>query len=234
MTDMTGAPEATGAREAFLLHLESLLKGHLTVSRETGIRFQQYHDLLVKWQKVQNLVAPNTLKDIWFRHFLDSAQLMPYLLARENAVGGRTLVDFGSGAGFPGMVLALLIPESQAFNIHLVEANSRKCAFLKDVARTVRVNVEIHNCRIEDFANQSTIQTVDFVTARALKPLPRLLDLGHFAFKEGAVGLFLKGKTALEEIIEAQKMWEFQLDSFESCTETEARIVQITNVKPRR
>ncbi len=196
------------------------------VSRETGDQLEIYHDLLVKWQKVQNLVAPATLDHVWSRHFADSAQLLPLL---DDA---GCVVDMGSGAGFPGLVLALLKAD-QDFNVHLIEANGRKCVFLKDVARATGANVEIHNCRIEEFANESTIPSIDVVTARALKPLHLLLDLGSFAFSRGAMGLFLKGKTFASEIEDAGKNWEFEALNFASQTDVDGRIVKIFNVQPK-
>ncbi len=201
------------------------------VSRETGDRLEIYRDLLVKWQKVQNLVAPNTLDDVWSRHFADSAQLLPYLGFEPQTP--FNLVDMGAGGGFPGLVLAILMMDQPQWRVHLVEANGRKCAFLKDVARSTGVNVEIHNCRIEDFANQSTIASIDVVTARALKPLLTLIELSQFAFQNKAVGVFLKGKRAQDEIEEALTDWSFEVDCFESCTDPEGQIVKISNVKPR-
>lgn len=210
-----------------------VLGSAVAVSRETEAKLTLYHDLLVKWQKAQNLVAPATLDDIWDRHFADSAQLLPLILA-DGANQPLTLVDFGSGAGFPGLALSLIAPPEPDLRTHLVEANGRKCAFLRDVARNCGANVEIHNCRIEDFANQSTIPAIDVVTARALKPLDQLLDLGDFAFQQGARGLFLKGRSSGKEIEAARKRWLFEASCFDSLTEREARVISIKNVKPRR
>lgn len=214
--------------------MKRVLAGRLDVSRETQARLEAYSQLLLQWQKVQNLVAPNTLGEVWSRHFADSAQLQPLL------GDSRVLVDLGSGAGFPGLVLAILNAERPDFKVHLVEANGRKCAFLKDVARATGVDVEIHNCRIEDFANKSTIHSIDVVTARALKPLHSLLDLGHFAFhceqaplQKAAFGLFLKGQSFEQEIEEALSSWSFEAECFESCTDKDGRIVKVTQIKPR-
>ena len=197
-----------------------------SLSATVAARFDVYHQRLVQWQKVQNLVAPATLADVWRRHFADSAQLLPLL------DGPKQLVDMGSGAGFPGLVLALL-QESSDCTVHLIEANGRKCAFLKDVVRATGVNVEIHNCRIEEFANRSTIADIDVVTARALKPLPQLLDLGAFAFSNGAVGVFLKGKTYAQELQEAREAWSFEVLEVSSQTDAEGRIVKLSEVKPK-
>lgn len=207
--------------------MQSLLKGRIDVSRETVERLEIYHKLLLQWQTVQNLVSPRTLTEVWSRHFADSAQLLP-LLGQP-----RVLVDLGSGAGFPGLVLAILMMDQPEFKAHLVEANARKCAFLKDVARATGANVEIYNCRIEVFAIESTIDAIDVVTARALKPLNLLLELGAFAFQDGACGVFLKGQSVDLEIEEALSKWCFQAESFESCTDKEGRIVKINHIKPK-
>lgn len=200
------------------------------VSRETMERLEAYHGLLIKWQKVQNLVAPNTLPDAWERHFADSAQLLSYI------GDSKILVDIGSGAGFPGMVLAIMMMDRPDVRLHLVEANGRKCAFLKDVARHTGANVEIHNCRIEVFAIESTIPPVDIIMARALKPLGTLLSLGQFAFDNEATGLFLKGKSFAEEIEVARKDaalrgCQFEAESFDSLTDDCGRIVEISKVR---
>jgi len=136
------------------------------VSRETLVQLQRYADLLQKWGKRINLVGPSTLDDIWRRHMLDSAQLWPHLPADT-----RVLVDFGSGAGFPGLVLAIMgVPE-----VHLIESNQRKCVFLREVARATGVNVTVHSTRIEAVAGFPAA----VVTARALAILAILRALGR-------------------------------------------------------
>ena len=234
---------ANDSRETLVFHLPFYLKAVLltydkqafcydfNVSRETADRLEIYRDLLVKWQKVQNLVAPNTLEHVWSRHFADSAQLLPHLGSEPGT--SHNLVDMGAGGGFPGLVLAILMMDQPLWTVHLVEANGRKCAFLRDVARSTGANVEIHNCRIEEFANESTIPSIDVVTARALKPLHLLLDLGSFAFSCGAMGLFLKGKTFDHELEEARRSWEFEALDFASQTDVDGRIVKIFNVQPK-
>lgn len=198
-----------------------------SVSRETIERLVIYHNLLKKWQKVQNLVSPSTLDRIWHRHFADSAQLVPLI------GDSKIVVDLGSGGGFPGMVLAILLQERPDFTLQLVEANGRKCAFLKDVARATSTHVEIHNCRIEVFAIESTIPKVDVITARALKPLKDLLQFGLFGFEKGAKGVFLKGQTFQTEIDEALELFDFEVVCHQSQTDEMGRIVEIFNVKPR-
>lgn len=203
------------------------------VSRETIERLEIYHDLLLKWQKAQNLVAPNTLSDVWSRHFTDSAQI--YSLLPFKAKTPLTVIDMGAGAGFPGLVLAILAAETtpNPLNMHLIEANGRKCAFLRDVARQTGVHVDIHNCRIETFAIESTIPPIDVVTARALKPLSILLSLGEFAFSNEAVGLFLKGQSLDDELADAEKAWSFEALVSKSMTDPSGRIVSLSKIKQR-
>jgi len=158
------------------------------VSRETLAALQVYEDLLRRWQRVKNLVAPDSLTNIWHRHFADSAQLLAL------APDARVWLDLGTGAGFPGLVLAIMLESDSAAKVHLVEANGRKCAFLRDVARRTGAGVEIHNSRIESLGNERTLAGIDVVTARALAPLDRLMEYVGPYLLAGATGLFLKGR----------------------------------------
>ncbi|MSP88748.1 MAG: 16S rRNA (guanine(527)-N(7))-methyltransferase RsmG [Alphaproteobacteria bacterium] len=171
------------------------------VSRETLARLQIYADLLVKWQKAINLVGPDTIPDLWRRHFLDSAQLHP-LIPPE----ARRVVDFGSGAGFPGLVLALMGDRE----IHLIESDARKIAFLREAARLTSAPVVLHHGRIE----QIQPFPVDVVTARALAPITALLGYTepYLALSEdrSCRCLFLKGRTAEQELTDAEKLWNMK------------------------
>ena len=138
------------------------------------------------------LVSRDGLADLWRRHMLDSAQLL--MLAPESA---RVWVDLGSGAGFPGMVLAIM----GAGEVHLIESNTRKCRFLQIVARAARAPVHIHRARVEAFDPLAA----DVVTARALAPLESLLDYARPFFSEHTVGLFLKGQDVERELTTASK-----------------------------
>ncbi len=161
------------------------------VSRETERRFALYADLLTRWQRVKNLVAPSTLPEIWTRHIADSAQIL------EFAPAARRWVDFGSGAGFPGLVVAIALADTPGADIHLIEANGRKCAFLREVARECGAPATIHNGRIEDVV--PTLNSIDVVTARALAPLPRLIEMGRILIDRGATALFLKSQREIVE-----------------------------------
>jgi 16S rRNA (guanine527-N7)-methyltransferase len=168
--------------------------GRVPVSRETLARLEVYAELLVRWSARINLVGRDTLADMWRRHMLDSAQLRPHI--PETA---RSLIDLGSGAGFPGLVLAILgVP-----GVELVEADSRKAAFLREAARITAANLTIRACRIAAVPPH----TVDVVTARALAPLDRLLDLAAPFIGPATICLFPKGEKAEQELTLARKGW---------------------------
>jgi 16S rRNA (guanine527-N7)-methyltransferase len=164
------------------------------VSRETLTRLEAYAALLIRWSARINLVGRNTLVDLWRRHILDSAQLraaLPY--------SARSVIDLGSGAGFPGLVLAIL----GAPGVELVEADSRKSAFLREAARITEVDVTIRPCRIEAVPPHP----VDVVTARACAPLERLLGLAEPFLAAETECLFLKGERVEDELTLARKHW---------------------------
>lgn len=202
-------------------------QARLSVSRETRDKFLEYAALLTKWNAAINLVSPKSLDDLWRRHFLDSAQLRAYLPPVPGP-DSRVILDVGSGAGFPGMVLALL----GCGQVHLVEADQRKAQFLREVARVTGAAVEIHALRVESPALRDALPPVDVVTCRAFAPLPRLLALtAPFLAPQGAkkpaIGLFLKGRRVDEELTEAGKKWRLQLDRFESETDPEGSILRL-------
>jgi 16S rRNA (guanine527-N7)-methyltransferase len=202
------------------------------VSRETLAMLHTYHDLLLHWQKAVNLVAPSTLDNIWERHFADSAQLyqlLPELPANQPV----NLLDLGSGAGFPGLVLAILLRKKNNVFIHLVESNGRKCAFLRDVARKIGIEVGIHNSRIESLLLAKKISSVQIFTARALAPLPQLLEYVQSSWDKGTQALFLKGRDSAQEMEQAKRKWNFEVGCVPSNTCSDGCIVVIKNLKPR-
>lgn len=185
-----------------------------------------FAELLARWQKRINLVAPSTLDDIWHRHFADSAQLRE--LAPPNAA---TWLDLGSGAGFPGLVVAILYasrPEPRP-RFHLVESDQRKCAFLSEVIRQSRltsaISVDIVCARIETAATRVKLGIADVVSARALAPLERLLELASPYLGPSSRGLFLKGRGVAGEVAAAARIFEFSHELVQSRTEAEAGIV---------
>jgi len=193
----------------------------INVSRETLQRLETYAALLAKWQAKINLVGPATLPDLWHRHFLDSAQLLNFLPRG----GGGTLVDLGSGAGFPGLVLAILTD----FQVQLVDSDQRKCAFLRQVALECGVldRLTIHAKRIE----QVTGIAADVVTARACAPLDELLGLAVPLVGEKGTCLFLKGAQVEEELTQAQRRWTMRLERRASITDPAGNLLVITHLK---
>ena len=192
------------------------------VSRETLERLNLYESLLRRWQPAVNLVAPATLPHIWSRHFADSAQLAALVPAEA-----RSLVDLGSGGGFPGLVLGILMAGKGLQRVILVESDMRKAAFLREVARQTAAPVEILSIRIEKCATQLKSEQVDVVMARALAPLDRLLALAAPMLGPQATGLFLKGQDAQAEIAAARKRWLFDVSCVPSVTDARASVVKI-------
>jgi 16S rRNA (guanine527-N7)-methyltransferase len=196
------------------------------VPRETIHRLTRYAELLTHWQARTNLVAPSTLPALWSRHFADSAQLAAL------APTARLWLDLGSGAGFPGLVVAILAGRPD-FHMHLVESNRKKCAFLAEVARETKVVVDIHCMRIEDLAESAQSLTPDVVSARALAPLPRLFELASPFFGPATRGLFLKGRETGPEIEAARASFDFTARLHPSLTSPDSHIVEVTSLRSR-
>ncbi len=203
--------------------IQGALAAHgILVDDATLAKLAKYDALLLKWQKAINLVGPTTLEDRANRHFLDSVQLIRYL--PDTTV---RLVDIGSGAGFPGLVLSML----GVAEVHLVESDIRKATFLREVSRETSLPVTIHDKRVED----CQIEGMQVLTARALAPLVDLLGYMHRLGQGNpeTLGLFLKGAQADAEVAKARKKWDFDLETFTSLTEAEAQILRITHLKPK-
>lgn len=187
-------------------------------------KLEKYLELLNKWAKVINLVSPTTLPDAKRRHFLDSVQLIRFI-----PEGTKTLFDIGSGAGFPGLVIALECPDIQ---VHLIESDTKKCSFLSTVSRETNTPVIIHNQRIESVDTPSDTKP-DVITARALASLAELLDLTSPWWTDNPqiTLIFPKGAKAKEEVVEAQKKYGFEVVSHPSVTDENAQILVIGKVK---
>lgn len=199
------------------------------VSRETLDRLTTYEALLKSWQKAVNLVSPATLDDIWHRHFADSAQLFDFAPA-----GGKFWLDLGSGGGFPGLVLAIMLLERRPeARMTLVESDARKAAFLGEAARKTGLAVEIRAERSEKVATQANSQIRDVITARALAPLSKLLGLALPFFSPQTVAVFPKGREAEVEVEEAKKRFDFDYALAPSLTDAQARIVIVRNLAAR-
>jgi 16S rRNA (guanine527-N7)-methyltransferase len=197
-----------------------MLQSTLGVSRETLSRLSVYGELLIKWQSSINLVANSTIDDMWHRHFLDSAQIFS-LLPPET----KNILDIGSGAGFPGLVLAIM----GAKNVTLVESDTRKCMFLKEVLRETNSAANIENCRVEDLTRSS----FDVVTARALAPLDKLLVYAQPYFRSGTVGFFPKGRKFASELARTKKHWKFKYTLVPSVTDTSGTIIVVEEILGR-
>lgn len=191
------------------------------VSRETEEKLGIYHALLLKWQKTINLVSPATLDQAEVRHFRDSTQILPLLPPPT-----KILYDLGSGAGFPGLVIAIARPDIQ---VHLMESDQRKCQFLRTVSRETDIPVTIHTSRIESV----DISAPDVITARALASLEVLLGLTQkwWVQNPNLTLIFPKGERADEEINAACKTYKFDLKAVPSKTDSNAKILQLQNVR---
>ncbi|AGH96862.1 rRNA small subunit methyltransferase, glucose inhibited division protein GidB [Micavibrio aeruginosavorus EPB] len=192
------------------------------VSRETEEKLSHYRALLEKWQAAINLVSPATLPEADTRHFKDSLQVLPLV-----PVAAQTLYDLGSGAGFPGLVLAIARPD---LAVTLVESDQKKCSFLSTVSRETKAGATIANERIEmATANRPA---PDVITARALAALPALLDLvaPWVAANPAITLIFPKGARAEEEVAEARKTWAFDLAEHQSATDPAARILVLAAI----
>ena len=183
-------------------------------------RLEHYAARLVEWNEKFNLVAPSTIPQMWARHFLDSAQLWTHLPAKT-----QRLVDLGSGAGFPGLVLAILgVPE-----VHLIESTGKKARFLSLIAEELQLNVTVHAARAEGIKGLKA----DVVTARAVAALRALLSLANPFMTENSMAVFLKGETVQAELTEARKYWTFSCEPKPSLTSASGTVLTISKLKGR-
>ena len=185
------------------------------VSRETLAKLETYAECLLHWQPHMSLVGKGTLNDLWHRHFLDSAQLGKLCPSDRLRV-----VDLGSGAGFPGMVLSIM---GQS-NVELLESNKRKCSFLGEVVRVTGATAHITNARFEDV---NAPELADVVTARAVAPLSRLLGYCSPWLKHGGIALLHKGGTVEQELTQATKDWTMHVHKHQSQTDPSGVVLEI-------
>jgi 16S rRNA (guanine527-N7)-methyltransferase len=189
------------------------------VSRESLEKLETYAGLLLKWSAKINLVAPSTLDHVWERHFADSLQLIRFI-----PNGAKRIVDLGSGAGFPGLVLAI----GTGCHALLVESNGKKAAFLEDVIRQTKAPAAVHHGRIENLPLNTK---ADVVTARALAPLSTLLEMASLFFAQGATGLFLKGQDVGAELTNATKYWNMKFERHTSLTDPLGSVLVVEEAK---
>ena len=192
------------------------------VSRETLSRLEHFVTLFGKWSRAINLVAPSTLPAIWERHVLDSVQL--YALRP----GPRRWVDLGSGGGFPGVVMAILLAETGGGHVDLVESNHKKAAFLRQALAETGAAGSVHAIRIENAG--SVLPPCDAVCARALASLDGLLTYARPWLAAGAGGYFHKGRDYRREIDNARRRHQFDLIEHRSVVDADSVILQIDNV----
>lgn len=195
------------------------------VSRETFDRLKRFESEFRRWSARINLAAPSTLPELWSRHILDSAQILAL------GKGGRSWLDLGSGGGFPGAVLAILLRESPDARISLVESNSKKAAFLQTTLSSLGAPARVFAKRIEDAV--TVVEQPDIITARALAPLERLLGLSSPWLLRGARALFHKGRDYAAEVTKCHDAWQFDLIEHRSALDGESVILEISGLARR-
>jgi 16S rRNA (guanine527-N7)-methyltransferase len=206
MTDTSMTPQEMAAKLVF------------HVKHEAIADLEVFRDYLLKQNEVMNLIGPATVPHFWSRHVLDSAQLL------DRRPDARIWADLGAGAGFPGLVLAILLKHSDgpAPKVYLIDSLTKRCRFLMDLVDQLKLPAEVINDRAENL-NLS----VDVVTARAFAPFPRLFTFAENFFRNGAEGWFLKGENVESELAEAGKQWRFEVEQYESLSDPRGRLVHI-------
>jgi 16S rRNA (guanine527-N7)-methyltransferase len=197
------------------------------VSRETEARLDRFAALLLDWQGRMNLIAASTVPTLWTRHIADSLQLLAI------APQARKWADLGSGGGFPGLPIACALADRSSAEVHLIESNKKKAAFLREAVRVTGAPAVVHAERVADFARKFR-GDLDAVTARALAPLPELLAIAYPLLKRRAQGLFPKGQDVEAELTQATKCWSIQASLVPSRTDPKSRVVVIREAKPKR
>lgn len=191
------------------------------VSRETVEKLEDFERLVKHWSPKINLVSASDLGKLWTRHICDSAQLVELTDSPER------WLDIGSGGGFPGIVVAILLAGTEGTTVSLVESDKRKSAFLKTAAHKLGLRVNVHDRRMEEVS----IQDATTVSARAVAPLEKLLGYAHASLGSGGTALFPKGRNWKNEVEVAKEKWSFDFDVVESATDAEAAILKVCNIK---
>lgn len=190
----------------------------IPVSRETLSRLDRFVELLLQRNQITNLIAKSTVPHVWTRHVADSLQLV-------SLAQGRIWADLGSGGGFPGLVIACAIAEQDSGLVHLIESRDRKAAFLRDAAAGIGAPAIVHRGRVEELSRK--LGPVDVVTARALAPLPKLLEYVEPLVAKGAKALLMKGQDIETELTQAAKYWKIRAEIVPSKTDPSGRIVVV-------
>lgn len=189
------------------------------VSRETFEKLNGYEALLLKWSKTHNLIGPKERDEIWPRHIVDCLGAWP--LVQE----GKEILDMGSGAGLPGLVLACCAQQDQSFI--LVESNAKRCAFLRHVGRELDLPIEVLNSRVENVSRE----TITHVTARAVADLTILIKLSEKWLENSAIGVFHKGRNWNSELTESLRYWSFKKELTPSLSDPDGVILRISEVR---
>jgi 16S rRNA (guanine(527)-N(7))-methyltransferase RsmG len=212
----------SGERRGGVFHVKPQCAGSdLSVPRETAEKLEGFVDLLLRWNRRVNLVSARSTDDVWRRHILDALQLLPLLPAKPSLA----LLDIGSGAGFPGLVLAA----ATGWQTDLIEADKRKAAFLVEAAARLELpDIRVHAKRIEEVE----LPRAELLTARALAPLPALLHHAHRLLSPNGTAIFPKGRTAEEELTDASRDWMMRVERFQSRTDPASTIFRISEIRP--
>ena len=194
------------------------------VSRETIISLNKYEEKLIKANKTLNLIGNSTIKNVWNRHFLDSAQVIDFIDKND-----ETLVDIGSGAGFPGLVLAILSKDKKIpIKINLIEKSPKKVKFLKEIIKDLRLDVDVLN---QNIFEDRKILSQDVLVARAFKPLKIILKLIHSKAENWKKIFLFLGKTGERELLEASKIWDIGYKQRMSVTSNDSVVIEINKLK---
>ena len=196
------------------------------VSRETIISLKKYEDELVEANKNLNLIGKSTIDQIWIRHFLDSAQVIDFIDKND-----KTLIDIGSGAGFPGLVLAITSRDRKMpLKIKLIEKSPKKTKFLKDLINKLHINVEVMN---QNILKDSKKLSADVFVARAFKPLKIILELIHNKAENWKKFFIFLGKTGKYELLQASKIWDIEYKQRVSVTSNDSTVIEINRIKKK-
>jgi 16S rRNA (guanine527-N7)-methyltransferase len=190
------------------------------VSRETAERLVAYVDLLGRWRKKTNLIAKSTFPVVWTRHVADSAQLLAL------APDARRWIDMGSGAGFPGLVIAIQLADVAGALVHLIESDQRKCAFLREAVRVTGAQATVHPRRVAEI-DPSSLGLVDAVTARAFAPLPLTFKLARTWMERGALGVFPRGESARDQVAALPEAARYAIEALPSLIDPRSAILRV-------
>jgi 16S rRNA (guanine527-N7)-methyltransferase len=190
------------------------------VSRETEERFAAFVEIIARWRKTTNLIAESTFASVWTRHIADCAQLLAL------APAAQRWIDMGSGAGFPGLVIAIQLAGVPGAVVHCIESDRRKCAFLREAVRATGAAATIHPERVEAIEPKS-LEAVDAVTARAFAPLSPTLELARPWIMRGAVGVFPRGESAKDQVAALSQASAYEIEALQSVVDTKATILRV-------